>query len=148
METVSLLRSELQGFRVTAIDRDPQRRGLRIDATLLSLVGILPLQTVEVINLDTGDRWSTVVLPAEADSGQLSLAGGSGLRAAVGDRLIVQAYVNRVLASVHRIGHQATVALATEENQVEQIYSERLDVSDLGLSFGTDDPRDGSSSVH
>ena len=99
---------------------------LTIDRDLLDKVGLLPLEEVDVVNLNNGQRWSTYVIPGEAGQGSICPNGGAALLCQPGDLLIIYAYEQRDRTEVLRHGHQACVIIADEQNRVQEFLYQNL----------------------
>jgi aspartate 1-decarboxylase len=90
-----MLRSMLQAklHQVTVTHADLMYEGsCGIDAGLLQAAGLLRNQYIEIYNVSNGERFSTYIIEAPANSGQISLNGASARKALVGDLLIIAAY--------------------------------------------------------
>ena len=99
---------------------------ITIDKDLMDKVGILPLEEVDVINLDNGKRWSTYAISGEAGSGGICPNGGAALLCKPGDLLIIIAYEYRDRAEVMVTGHQAKVAIADRDNHCKEFIEQNL----------------------
>lgn len=81
---------KIHGIRVT--DKSVKYRGsVGICRQLLVLAGIEPYEAVDVINLTTGARWTTYVIPEEA-AGKFSLNGGGARLGELGDECVILTY--------------------------------------------------------
>ncbi|MEO1430880.1 MAG: aspartate 1-decarboxylase [Cyanobacteria bacterium J06633_8] len=125
MAKIKLMHAKLHRVRVTEAKRD-YVGSVTIDRKLLEQVGILPLEEVEIVNINNGNRWSTYVLPGEAGGGQICPNGGGALLCERGDILVIWANEERDRAEVLREGHQAKVILADEENRPQKVFSQTL----------------------
>lgn len=134
MTTLKLMHAKLHRFRVTSANRD-YVGSITIDAELLDAVGILPLEEVEIVNVDNGQRWSTYVLPGEPGSGVIAPNGGGALLCTPGDVLIVYAYQDRARADVLASGHQARIAIGDDDNRVAEFRRQALVPAADGLRF-------------
>jgi len=65
---------------------------ITIDLTLLDESGILPYEKVQVLNLNTGDRAWTYVIPGERNKGEIIMNGAIARQAQVGDLVIILSY--------------------------------------------------------
>lgn len=99
---------------------------ITIDSDLLSKVGLLPLEEVDIVNLNNGNRWSTYVIPGEAGSGVICPNGGAALLCEAGDILIIYAYEEVDRAEVLREGHEAKVIVADDDNRPIRFYHQTL----------------------
>jgi len=86
-----LLKSKLHQITVTGSELFYEG-SLSIDEKLLKLANLVPYERVEVFNINTGERFSTYVIPAPAGSGICRLNGAAARKGAKGDKLIVVAY--------------------------------------------------------
>ncbi len=125
MRTIKLMHAKLHRVRVTDAKRD-YVGSVTIDSQLLEEVGILPLEEVEIVNINNGNRWSTYVLPGNAGEGQICPNGGGALLCSEGDILVIWANVERDRAEVLREGHQAKVVLADEQNRIQKVFAQHL----------------------
>ena len=86
---VTMLKSKIHGATVTECDLHYEG-SIKIDRQWMKDVGILPNEQVDVVNLNTGGRWTTYAIEGETfDIG----VNGAGARLAVpGDEVIIMAY--------------------------------------------------------
>jgi aspartate 1-decarboxylase len=141
MTKIKLMHAKLHRVRVTEAKRD-YVGSVTIDRQLLEEVGILPLEEVEIVNINNGNRWSTYVLPGEAGKGQICPNGGGALLCEPGDILVIWANEERDRASVLREGHQAKVVLADEQNRPQKIFSQTLIPNQDSVEFHCEHSRD------
>lgn len=99
---------------------------ITIDQDLMDKVGILPLEEVDVINLDNGKRWSTYAIAGTAGEGGICPNGGAALLCKPGDLLIIIAYEYRARTEVMAKGHQAKVIVADEQNRCQEFIEQSL----------------------
>ncbi len=87
---VKVLRAKIHWARVT--DKDLNYEGsIVISRELLDEVGILPYESVLIVNVETGGRFETYVIPTD-EKGVIQLNGGTARLVEVGDRLIIMAF--------------------------------------------------------
>ncbi len=92
---------------------------LLVDADLLRAAGFLPYEQVHVINVSTGARFETYVLPAPAGSRTVGLMGGAARFGHPGDILIVLAYA---LLSEEEAGrHRPRIVLLDPGNVIRAV---------------------------
>lgn len=65
---------------------------ITIDRALMDAANLLPLERVQVVNVNNGSRLETYVIEGEADSGIICLNGPAARAAVVGDRVHVISY--------------------------------------------------------
>ena len=134
MATIRLMHAKLH--RVTVTETNVNYVGsITIDSDLMDKVGLLPLEEVDVINLDNGKRWSTYTLPGKAGSGNICPNGGAALLCKPGDLLIIIAYQECDRSSVLKQGHQAKVLVADRNNRCDEFIYQDLIPKDCGLEF-------------
>ena len=126
MATIRLMHAKLH--RVTVTEANVNYVGsITIDPDLMNQVGILPLEEVDVINLQNGKRWSTYAIPGEkAGTGEICPNGGAALLCQPGDLLIIIAYETRDRATVMKEGHQAKVLVIDENNRPQDFILQNL----------------------
>ena len=125
MSQIKLMHAKLHRVRVTEANVN-YVGSITIDGDLMDKVGILPLEEVDVINLDNGKRWSTYAIAGEAGSGGICPNGGAALLCKPGDLLIIIAYEYRDRAEVMKLGHQAKVIVADENNRCLEFMKQSL----------------------
>jgi aspartate 1-decarboxylase len=125
MRTIKLMHAKLHRVTVTEANVD-YVGSITIDEELLDRVGILPLEEVEIVNLNNGKRWSTYALPGKAGSGEICPNGGAALLCQPGDLLIIYCYEQRDRAEVLRDGHTARVLVADAQNRCQQFFYQTL----------------------
>ena len=132
MAKIKLLHAKLH--RVTVTEANVNYVGsITIDRDLLTQVGILPLEEVNIVNLNNGNRWSTYAIPGEPGSGDICPNGGAALLCRPGDLLIISAFIERDRAAVMKQGHRARVLIADENNRCLQLSNQKLDSRTLEL---------------
>ena len=126
MATIRLMHAKLH--RVTVTEANVNYVGsITIDPDLMNQVGILPLEEVDVINLNNGKRWSTYTIPGEkAGTGEICPNGGAALLCKPGDLLIIIAYETRDRATVMEKGHQAKVLVTDANNRPQDFIEQNL----------------------
>lgn len=81
--------AKIHGATVTGAKVDYEG-SLSVDPKLLSAVGILPFERVDVYNLNNGERLTTYAI--EGAPGEICLNGAAALRGKPGHRVIVATY--------------------------------------------------------
>lgn len=125
MGTIRLMHAKLHRVKVTEANVD-YVGSITIDPDLLEQVGILPLEEVDVVNLNNGNRFSTYAIPGERHQREICPNGGAALLCQPGDLLIIYAYENRDRVEVLERGHQAKVWVGDGENQCEEFLVQTL----------------------
>jgi len=104
----SLLRSIIQNATVTHADSV----SLRLDPLLLRAAELLPLEQVEVVNVATGERFTTFVEVAAEGSGEVRVYG----HARVGDAISILCW--GFLHDGQTLAHRAKVVTVDGKNKV------------------------------
>lgn len=125
MGKIRLMHAKLHRVKVTEANVD-YIGSITIDVELLDKVGILPLQEVEIVNLNNGNRFSTYVFPGEAGKREICPNGGAALLCQPGDILLIYAYEEKERAEVLQKGHQAKVLVANQDNDCEEFFWQNL----------------------
>lgn len=139
MGKIRLMHAKLHRVRVTEANVN-YVGSITIDQDLLDKVGLLPLEEVEVINLNNGKRWNTYVIPGEAGKGGICPNGGAALLCQPGDILIIYAYEEFERTEVLKNGHHARVLVADEYNRCHQFFDQFLKPVGNKLEFVSNPP--------
>lgn len=131
MGTIRLMHAKLHRVRVTEANLN-YVGSITVDPILLEKVGILPLEEVDIINLNNGNRFSTYAIPGEAGKGEICPNGGAALLCQPGDLLIIYAYEERDRTDVLHKGHTAQVIVADQDNHTQEFLVQTLVPCDAG----------------
>ena len=134
MSQIKLMHAKLHRVRVTEANVN-YVGSITIDRDLMDKVGILPLEEVDVINLNNGKRWSTYAIAGEAGKGGICPNGGAALLCKPEDILIIIAYEYCDRSEVISSGHQAKVMVADEHNCCSEFIEQNLVDRGNGLEF-------------
>lgn len=137
MALIKLMHAKLHRVRVTEANVN-YIGSITIDQDLLEKVGMIPLEEVDLVNLNNGKRWSTYVIPGVAGSGMICPNGGAALLCQPGDLLIIIAYESRERSDVLLKGHQAKVLVADENNRTQKLLVQTLTPKNNLLVFNTE----------
>lgn len=88
---ITLLKGKLHMARVTQTEL-LYDGSCAIDAELVKLAGLREFEQIEIYDIDSGERFSTYVILAQAGSRTISLNGAAARKVQVGDRLTIAAY--------------------------------------------------------
>ena len=88
---LTILKSKIHGAIVTECDLHYEG-SIAIDTELMDAVNILPNEQVDVVNLNTGGRWTTYAIPAPSGSNYIGVNGAGARLAVPGDEIIIMAY--------------------------------------------------------
>lgn len=88
---VNMLKSKIH--RATVTDANLNYIGsITIDSAVMNAAGILPGEKVQVVNINTGDRFETYTIEGEAHSSIVCLNGAAARLVQPGDKIIIIAY--------------------------------------------------------
>ncbi len=89
----SMLKSKIHRLTVTGADLHYEG-SLSLDVELMEAGDLLPFEKIEVYNINTGDRFSTYVIPAPRYSGTVRLNGAAARLGTKGDLIIIASYAD------------------------------------------------------
>jgi aspartate 1-decarboxylase len=112
---LTMMKAKLHRAAVTQADLHYEG-SISIDPDLLEAAGILPHEQVDVLNINTGARFTTYAIEAPRGSKTFGINGAAARLAQVGDRIIVVAYAAMDAAAAQSF--QPTVVLLDERNDV------------------------------
>ena len=87
-----MLKAKLHMAKVTHTELNYEG-SCAIDSAWLDMVGLQEFEQIQIYNKDNGERFTTYIIRAEAGSRIISLNGAAARKAAVGDNIIICAYV-------------------------------------------------------
>jgi aspartate 1-decarboxylase len=100
------LNAKIRDIRITGTYLDYEG-SITLDQDWVEQAGMLPNEEVQVLNVETGARFTTYVILGERGSGAVELNGPAAHLAEVGDRVMVLTYA--LLHSDEIEGHEPTV---------------------------------------
>lgn len=112
---LTLLKAKLHRAHVTETDLHYEG-SISIDMDLLEKSGILPNEQVDVLNVNTGARFTTYAIEAPRGSRTFGINGAAARLAQRGDPIIVIAYAQMDDAEARK--HKPSVVLLNEFNEV------------------------------
>ncbi len=116
----TLLAAKIHSCTIT--DANLQYMGsISIDENLLTAVGIMPYEQVQVVNVNNGERFITYAIAAVAGSGSIELNGAAARLGAKGDKLIVMTYAQ--FDETEAKNHRPQVVLVDDRNQITAVKS-------------------------
>ena len=110
-----MLRSKIHRATLTGTELDYEG-SIAIDRNLIEAAGLLPGEQVHVLNLSNAQRLITYVIEAPAGSGTMMLNGPAARLGAVGDKVVVLAYV--VIDDAEARSLRPTIVHVNEKNRV------------------------------
>ena len=117
----TLLAAKIHSCTIT--DANLQYMGsISIDELLLTAVGIVPYEQVQVVNVNNGERFITYAIAAVAGSGSIELNGAAARLGVKGDKLIIMTYAQ--FSDVEARNHKPRVVIVDDLNRVTAIKSD------------------------
>ena len=96
-----MMKAKLHRAAVTKADPDYEG-SISIDRDLMDAVDILPHEQVDVLNINTGARFTTYAIEAGRGSREFGVNGAAARLVQTGDRIIVVAYAGMDEAEARR----------------------------------------------
>jgi len=109
-----MMKSKIHGARVTQCNLEYQG-SLSIDSNLMEMANLFPNEKIQVVNVNTGVRFETYVIPGKPDSGIIGVNGGAARLAVKGDKILIISYA--MLEEEAAASHQPKVYLLDENNK-------------------------------
>ena len=106
---LTMLKAKIHRARVTQCDMNYEG-SISIDHDWLDEVGILPNEQVDVLNINTGARFTTYAISAERGSKTIGINGAAARLAQTDDLVIILAYAQMDEAAAR--AHNPVVFLA------------------------------------
>jgi aspartate 1-decarboxylase len=85
------LRAKIHRATVTGADLN-YVGSIAIDSQLLEAANIAPFESVNIWDVNNGERFETYAIPAKAGSGEVMLNGAAARRVQTGDKVIIAAF--------------------------------------------------------
>jgi|WetSurMetagenome_2_1015567.scaffolds.fasta_scaffold382489_1 aspartate 1-decarboxylase len=110
-----LLKAKIHHAVVTQTDLH-YHGSITIDTDLLRASGLLPNEQVLVADCENGNRFETYIIPGPAGSGVIGINGAAARLSAVGNRVIVMAFVSATPEEAEK--HVARVVVCDRANRI------------------------------
>jgi aspartate 1-decarboxylase len=110
-----LLKAKIHMAVVTQTDLN-YHGSITIDTDLLRATGMLPTEQVLVADCENGNRFETYIIPGPAGSGVIGINGAAARLSAVGNRVIVMAFVSATPDEIEK--HVARIIVCDKSNKV------------------------------
>ena len=111
---VTLMRAKLHRATVTQADLHYEG-SIAVDRDLLDASGILPHEQVDVLNIDTGARFTTYAIEAPRGSRTIGVNGAAARLVQKGDKVIVVTYGQLPIEEARN--YAPTVVLLDDDNR-------------------------------
>jgi len=111
--------------RASITDANLEYEGsLTIDQDLMEAADILPYEKVDVVNINTGDRFTTYAIKGKRGSGEICLNGGAARLGQVGDLVIIITYAH--LSEQELETFETKAVLVDNKNKIVSIHTESI----------------------
>ena len=111
--------------RATVTDANLNYEGsLSIDPELMEAAGILPYEKLDVVNISTGDRFTTYAIRGKKGSGEICLNGGAARKGQPGDLIIIITYVNLTEDEINKF--KTTAVLVDQKNKILSVKTDTI----------------------
>lgn len=114
---LTMMKSKIHRAVVTQCDLHYEG-SISIDRDFLEATGILPNEQVDVLNINSGARFTTYAIEAPSGSRTIGINGAAARLAQLGDLVIIVAYAQMEEAAAHR--HRPVVLQMIEGNRVAE----------------------------
>lgn len=113
----TFMRAKLHRVKVTDANVD-YIGSITLDPRLMRAADLLPLEQVDVLNIDNGSRLTTYCIEGREGSGEVCLNGAAALLCDIGDRVLVVAFAQ--LAPGDLAGFKAVTVFVGPGNRVRK----------------------------
>ena len=111
--------------RATVTDANLNYEGsLSIDQDLMDAADILPFEKLDVVNISTGDRFTTYAIRGKRGSGEICLNGGAARKGQPGDLVIIITYVNLREEEIEEF--KTTAVLVDNQNKILSVKTDSI----------------------
>jgi aspartate 1-decarboxylase len=110
-----LLKAKIHQAVVTQTDLN-YHGSITIDSDLLKATGLCPNEAVLIADCENGNRFETYIIPGPAGSGVIGINGAAARLSAVGNRVIVMAFVEMEPDEIER--HIAKIIVCDKANKI------------------------------
>lgn len=113
---LTMMKAKIHRARVTQCDLNYEG-SITIDRELLEASGILVNEQVDVLNINTGARFTTYAIEGEAGSGIIGINGAAARLAQKDDLVIIISYAQMEEAAAKR--HRPNVVFVDDRNRMK-----------------------------
>lgn len=117
---VTMLKSKIHRATVTQADLN-YKGSLTLDPDLIEAADMLVYEQVQVLNVNTGDRFTTYIIEGERGSGVVCLNGAAARLGHPGDLIIVVTYAQ--MNAEKAKAYQPKVVHVDARNRVSEVVS-------------------------
>lgn len=121
--TITMLKSKVHRATVTMADLN-YAGSLTLDPLLMEAAGFMLHEQVHVLNINTGARFVTYVIPGERGSGTVCLNGAAARLGQPGDLIIAITYAQ--FTREEAANHKPTVVHVDGQNRIVRVDSSQV----------------------
>ena len=114
MQNRIMFRSKIHRATITKSDLNYEG-SITVDPDLLEAADILPYEQVDVLDINSGARFTTYTIAGERGTGEIQVNGAAARLVQAGDLCIILTYTT--LSDEHARNHTPTVVLVDEHNK-------------------------------
>ncbi len=119
---LSMFKSKIHRATITQADLN-YRGSLTLDPILIEAAEMIPFEEVHVLNINTGDRFTTYIIEGERGSGVVCLNGAAARLGQPGDLVIVLTYAQ--MEREEAMLHQPIVVQVDSKNRITEVTREQ-----------------------
>lgn len=97
---------------------------ITIDSDLMEAAGMLPFEKVDVVNINTGARFTTYTIKGKKGSGEICLNGGAARLGEIGDLVIIITYINLKEEEISRL--KPVTVLVDKNNKIKSVQEKTI----------------------
>jgi len=116
---LTMLKAKIHRATVTQCDLNYEG-SITIDRALMGEAGILPYEQVDVLNVNSGSRFTTYAIEGEAGSGIIGVNGAAARLCQPDDQVIICAYCR--MDQEYARNYKPTVLTMNPDNTVKSVY--------------------------
>ena len=94
---------------------------ITVDPELMEAAGIYEYELVQIVDVETGNRFETYTIAGEPGSGMICLNGAAARQVQVGDHVIIMCYCQMSPEEVKE--HKPKVVFVDDENKIAKVSS-------------------------
>ena len=117
----TLMRAKVHGATLTGANLN-YVGSLTLDSAIMEQLDMLPNEQVQVLNLNTGSRLTTYLLPGEKGSGVVALNGAAARLGHPGDKVLIVAYA--VMSEEEARQFRPKVVLVDDRKRIVEILED------------------------
>ena len=119
---LSMLKSKIHRATVTQADLN-YAGSLTLDPLLIEAADMLPNERIQVLNINTGDRFETYIIEGERGSGTVCLNGAAARLGQPGDLIIALTYAAMELEEAKK--HVPKIVHVDKKNRVLRVDAQQ-----------------------